>query len=76
MLTDYLLYGWHSPLFAGKAQGFYSDEGNDLTIVAGKGSADGSTKVAAGAAQFGQLDAVSALTAISKGADLKLVDVY
>lgn len=76
MLTDYLLYGYHAPLFAGKAEGFYSAEGVDLTLQAGKGSADGATQVAAGAAQFGQLDAVTVMTAISKGADLKLVAVY
>ena len=67
MLTDFLLYGWHAPLFAGKSQGFYTDEAIDLTLQAGKGSADGATQVSAGAAQFGQLDAVSALTAHQQG---------
>jgi len=76
VLTDFLLFGWHSPLFAGKAEKFYSDQRIDLTIQAGAGSADGATKVAAGAAQFGQLDATSALVAIGKGADLKIVGVY
>jgi NitT/TauT family transport system substrate-binding protein len=75
-LTDFLLYGYHAPFFAGRAEGFYRDKNIEITIVAGKGSADGAVKVASGAAQFGQLDAVSALTAISKGANLKLVSVY
>ncbi len=76
VLTDFLLFGWHSPLFAGKAEGFYTEQNIDLSIEAGKGSADGATKVAAGAAPFGQLDATSALTAIGKGADLKLIGAY
>ncbi len=76
LLTDFLLFGWHAPLFAGKAEGFYSEQNIDLDIQAGKGSADGATKVASGAAQFGQLDATSALTAIGKGADLVLVGSY
>jgi NitT/TauT family transport system substrate-binding protein len=76
MLTDFLLYGWHAPLFAGKAEGFYSYDGVDVTLEAGKGSADGATKVSTGAAQFAQLDAVSALTAISKGEGLKLIGIY
>jgi len=75
-LTDFLLLGWHSPVFAGKAEGFYREKNIDLTIVAGKGSADGAVKVASGAAQFGQIDVVSALVAIGKGADLKLVANY
>ncbi len=76
MLTDFLLFGWHSPLFAGKAEGFYTEQNINVTIEAGKGSADGATKVAAGTAQFGQLDATSALTAIGKGADLVLIGAY
>ncbi len=76
ILTDFLLYGWHSPLFAGKAEGFYKEKNIDLTIVAGQGSADGAVKVGSGAAQFGQIDVVSALVAISKGANLKLIGVY
>ena len=76
LLTDFLLFGWHSPLFAGKAEGFYTEQNINVDIQAGKGSADGATKVAAGAAQFGQLDATSALTAIGKGADLVLIGAY
>lgn len=75
-LTDFLIYGWHAPFFAGKAEGFYHEKNIDITIVPGKGSADGAVKIASGAAQFGQIDAVSALTAISKGANLKLVSSY
>ncbi len=76
VVTDFLLLGWHSPLFAGKAEGFYKEKNIDLTIVAGKGSADGAVKIGAGAAQFGQIDVVSALVAIGKGADLKLIGSY
>lgn len=76
VLTDFGLFGWHSPLFAGKAEGIYDAQGIDLTIEGGRGSADGAAKVAAGAAEFGQIDIISALQAVAQGADLRIVAIY
>jgi len=73
VLTDYTLSGVHSPLFAGKAQGYFKAQGIDLTIVAGHGSADSASKVGAGAADFAIADTAAALQTISKGAKLMLI---
>ena len=73
MLTDITFSGAHVPLFAGKAEGFFKKNGIDLTIVAGHGSADSASKVAAGAAQFAVVDSAAVLQLVSKGAPLEMV---
>ena len=73
VLTDFSLSGVHSPLFAGKAQGYFKAEGIDLTIVAGQGSANSASKVGAGAADFAIADTAAALQTVSKGAKLMLI---
>ena len=74
-LMDFLVSGWHTPAYAGVSEGFFEDEGFDVTVQPGQGSVDGATKVAAGVAQFAQIDAASALRTISEGGDLLLIGV-
>lgn len=74
-LMDFLASGWHAPAYAGVAQGFFEEEGFEVTVQPGQGSVDGATKVAANAAQFAQIDSVSAMNAIAEGGDLLLVGV-
>lgn len=74
-LMDFLASGWHAPAYAGVAQGFFEEEGFDVTVEPGQGSVDGATKVAANAAQFAQIDAVSAMNAMAEGGDLLLIGV-
>ena len=73
VLTDITLSGVHAPLFAGKAQGFFAQQGIDLQIHAGSGSADSAAKVGAGAADFAIADTAAALQTLNKGAKLTLV---
>jgi len=75
LLNDFLVSGWHAPMYAGVAKGFFADQGLKVTIEPGQGSVDGATKVAAGAADFAQIDAVSAMNAMANGGDLLLVGV-
>jgi len=75
-LTDFLLWGWHSPYFSAKAEGFFTEQNLDVTITAGKGSVDTGTQLGAGTAQFGLIDISTALLGISKGQDLKLIGVH
>lgn len=75
-LTDFLLWGWHSPIFAAKAQGFFAEQNLDVTIQAGKGSVDTGAQLGAGSVQFALIDISTALLALSKQADLKLVGVH
>ncbi len=73
VLTDFTLSGVHAPLFAGKAQGYFEQQGIDLQIQAGLGSADSAAKVGAGAADFAVADTAAALQTVNKGAKLMLV---
>lgn len=74
--TDFLLWGWHSPLFAAKAEKFFDEQNLEVTIQAGKGSVDVAAQLGAGAVDFALVDISTALVAISKGADIKLVGVH
>lgn len=76
VITDFLLWGWHSPFFAGADEGFFADEGIDLTIRDGKGSVDTATQLASGNVDFGLIDISTALKAMSEGADFKLIGVH
>lgn len=48
----------HAPFFQGRALGYYQEEGIDLNIITGSGSADVITQVGSGAVQFGLADAL------------------
>lgn len=75
-LTDFLLFGWHAPLFAAKAEGFFQEQNIDVTFQAGKGSVDTGTQLGAGSAQFGLIDVSTALLGIGKGQDIKLIGLH
>jgi NitT/TauT family transport system substrate-binding protein len=65
----------HAPIYIALKKGYYAEEGIDLTVVRGNGSADSAKKVDLGQAEFGISDAPTVVTAISKGANLKIVAV-
>jgi NitT/TauT family transport system substrate-binding protein len=65
----------HSPIYLALKRGYYKQENIDLTIVRGSGSADSAKKVDLKQADLGISDAPTVITAISKGADLKMVAV-
>jgi NitT/TauT family transport system substrate-binding protein len=65
----------HSPIYLALKKGYYKEENIDLTIVRGSGSADSAKKVDLKQADLGISDAPTVITAISKGADLKMVAV-
>ena len=65
----------HSPIYLAMKKGYYKDEGIDLTVLRGAGSADSAKKVDLKQADLGISDAPTVITAISKGADLKMVAV-
>ena len=65
----------HSPLYLALKRGYYKQENIDLTIVRGSGSADSAKKVDLKQADLGISDAPTVITAISKGADLRMVAV-
>jgi NitT/TauT family transport system substrate-binding protein len=67
----------HAPYYYAKQMGWYSAEGLDVGIEAGRGSAASAQKVGAGADQLGVADLPVVLSARGKGADLVAVmDIY
>ncbi|MDH5537893.1 MAG: ABC transporter substrate-binding protein [Rhizobacter sp.] len=65
----------HSPIYLALKKGYYKEEGLDLTVLRGSGSADSAKKIDLGQSDIGIADAPTVLTAISKGANLKMVAV-
>jgi NitT/TauT family transport system substrate-binding protein len=65
----------HAPVYLALKKGYFKDEGIELTVLRGSGSADSAKKIDLGQADVGISDAPTVLTAISKGANLKMVAV-
>ena len=65
--------GLHVPFYYGKEKGFYKEEGIDLTINEGRGSANTVQVVAAGSDTFGLADSSSVIATAAKGAEIKSV---
>lgn len=66
-VTDFGFNGRHSYYYVALEKGYYADEGIDLTIERGGGSADAIKQVAAGRAQLGFADAATLV--VSRGND-------
>ncbi len=65
----------HSPIYLAMQKGYYKEENIELTVLRGSGSADSAKKIELKQADVGISDAPTVLTAISKGANLKMVAV-
>ena len=65
----------HSPIYLALKKGYYKEENIDLTVLRGAGSADSAKKVDLKQADIGISDAPTVVTAITKGAELKIVAV-
>lgn len=70
---NWYLGGLHAPFYYGKDRGFYKQEGIDLTINEGRGSANTVQVVAAGSDTFGLADSSSVILTATKGAEVKSV---
>lgn len=70
---NWYLGGLHVPFYYGKDKGFFKDEGIDLTINEGRGSANTVQVVSAGTDTFGMADSSSLITIVSKGSEIKSV---
>lgn len=65
----------HSPIYMALKKGYYKDEDLELNVVRGAGSADSAKKIDLKQAEVGISDAPTVITAISKGANLRMVAV-
>jgi NitT/TauT family transport system substrate-binding protein len=70
---NWYLGGLHTPFYLGKERGYYKDEGIDLTINEGRGSANTVQVTAAGSDTFGLADSSSLMLLAAKGAPVKAV---
>jgi NitT/TauT family transport system substrate-binding protein len=76
LTLNWVPYGEHAPFYYGKQKGFYSDEGIDLDIKPGNGSATVIKQVAQDQTTFGWADTPPLLNGIASGMPVKSVGVF
>jgi NitT/TauT family transport system substrate-binding protein len=70
---NWIVYGFHTPFYLGVQRGYYREQGIDLTIGEGKGSASTVQVVASGGDTFGLSDSSSIITGVVRGAAVRAV---
>lgn len=73
---DWLPGGDKSPVYVGVQQGFFEDEGLEVSIASGRGSTDAITKIATGQADIGSADIGSLMAAKAQDDSLPVKAVY
>ncbi|MGH6676523.1 MAG: ABC transporter substrate-binding protein [Xanthobacteraceae bacterium] len=72
---DFIPLGRHAPWYAAIAQGYYKDEGLDVSIIPSQGTAQTVQAVVAGTAQLGFTDLPSVALARAHGTKVKMVAI-
>ncbi len=72
---DFIVLGRHAPWYVALAKGYYKDEGLDVTIIPGKGSAQVMQAVESGIADMGFVDVPSLVLGRAAGSTIKVVAV-
>jgi NitT/TauT family transport system substrate-binding protein len=72
---DFIPLGRHAPWYAAIAEGYYKEEGLDVSIIPSQGTAQTIQAIEAGTAQIGFTDVPSLALARANGAKLKMVAV-
>ncbi len=75
LMLNWYVYGEHAPFFLGKEKGYFAQEGIDLQIQEGRGSAATIQAVGAGTVDFGYADVGVMMRATGRGAPVKAVGV-
>src|SRR5271166_5840931 len=70
---DFIPLGRHAPWYAALAEGYYKDEGLDVSIIPAQGTAQVIQAVESGTANIGFVDVPSVVIARGNGSKLKLV---
>ncbi|MGH3877234.1 MAG: ABC transporter substrate-binding protein [Actinophytocola sp.] len=76
LTLNWVPYGEHAPFYYGVQEGFYSDEGIDLEIKPGNGSATVIKQVAQDQTTFGWADTPPLLNGVGSGMPVKSVGVF
>ncbi|MGE3148142.1 MAG: ABC transporter substrate-binding protein [Pseudorhodoplanes sp.] len=72
---DFIPLGRHAPWYAALAEGYFKDEGLDVTIIPGQGTSQVIQAVESGTAQIGFVDVPSLVLARANGSKIKMVAV-
>jgi NitT/TauT family transport system substrate-binding protein len=76
-ILDFLPYGEYSPFFTALAKGWYKEDGLDVEILRGAGSADTVKRLVAGQGHAGTADLTSLISAISnEDVKAKMIGAY
>jgi len=75
LLLNWYTYSEHAPFYLGKERGYFDQEGLEVDVQEGRGSALTVQAVAAGTATFGYADVPTMIKAASKGAPVIAVGV-
>lgn len=76
LLLDWAYLPYHAPFLLAQDRGFYAEEGLEVTIEQGRGSANSAVVVGQGGFDLGHINVTNAAQAIGKGVPLKVVAVY
>src|SRR5262245_5248391 len=72
---DFIPLGRHAPWYAALAEGYFKDEGLDVSIIPAQGTAQVIQAVESGIANIGFVDVPSVVIARGNGSKLKIVAV-
>ena len=72
---DFIVLGRHSPWYVALDKGFYKDEGLNVKIIPGKGTASVIKNIEGNVAQFGFVDVPGLVVGRSKGSTIKMLAV-
>src|SRR3954471_20042890 len=72
---DFIPLGRHAPWYAALAEGYFAEEGLDVSIIPAQGTAQVIQAVEAGTANIGFVDVPSVVIARANGSKLKMVAV-
>ena len=70
---DFVATGYHAPFYLGVAKGLYREQGIDLQVQEGKGSANSATLVGTGADDLAFADATTTARLVAQGLPAKVV---
>jgi NitT/TauT family transport system substrate-binding protein len=70
---DWVISGYHAPYFVGIKNGYYKDEGLDVTIEPGNGSANVAQAIGNGNGEFATVDGGAMMQLVAKGLPVKSV---
>jgi NitT/TauT family transport system substrate-binding protein len=70
---DWVISGYHAPYFVGLKNGYYKDEGLDVTIEPGNGSANVAQAIGNGNGEFATVDGGAMMQLVAKGLPVKSV---